>query len=78
MRHWRSDKGRIGGGVLYSGTAQKLEISNFSLTAFKWSVWQVGRTMKQQFLLLIGAVLVAAVIPAHAKVSQQTLDKSQN
>jgi len=30
--------------------------------------------MKQQFLLLIGAVLVAAVIPAHAKVSQQTLD----
>ncbi|HEV2395189.1 MAG TPA: rubrerythrin family protein [Verrucomicrobiae bacterium] len=30
--------------------------------------------MKQQFLLLIGAVLVAAVIAAEAKVSQQTLD----
>ncbi|MGH7971359.1 MAG: rubrerythrin family protein [Limisphaerales bacterium] len=30
--------------------------------------------MKQQFMLLIGAALVAAVIPAQAKVSQQTLD----
>jgi rubrerythrin len=30
--------------------------------------------MKQQFILMIGAVLLAAVIPARAKVSQQTLD----
>lgn len=30
--------------------------------------------MKKQFIPLIGAVLVAAVIPAQAKVSQQTLD----
>ena len=30
--------------------------------------------MKQQFMLIIGAALMAAVIPAHAKVSQQTLD----
>lgn len=30
--------------------------------------------MKQQFLLLIGAAFLAAVIPAQAKVSQQTLD----
>jgi rubrerythrin len=30
--------------------------------------------MKQQFMLIIGAALVAAVIPAQAKVSQQTLD----
>lgn len=37
-------------------------------------MWQGERTMKQQFLFLIGAALVAAVIPAQAKVSQQTLD----
>lgn len=30
--------------------------------------------IKTQFMLLIGAALVAAVIPAQAKVSQQTLD----
>ncbi len=30
--------------------------------------------MKNQLMLLIGAALVAAVIPAQAKVSQQTLD----
>ncbi len=30
--------------------------------------------MKHKSLLLIGAVLVAAVMPVHAKVSQQTLD----
>ena len=30
--------------------------------------------MKNEFMLLLGAVLVAAVIPAQAKVSQQTLD----
>lgn len=35
---------------------------------------QIGPIMKQQFILMIGAALVAAVIPAQAKVSQQTLD----
>ena len=30
--------------------------------------------MKKQFMLMIGAALVAAVIPAQGKVSQQTLD----
>jgi rubrerythrin len=30
--------------------------------------------MKQQFMLILGAALMAMVIPAHAKVSQQTLD----
>ena len=30
--------------------------------------------MKQRFMLMIGAALLAAVIPAQAKVSQQTLD----
>src|SRR5512142_2544001 len=30
--------------------------------------------MKIQFIALIGAALFAAVIPVHAKVSQQTLD----
>ena len=30
--------------------------------------------MKKHFIILIGAALVAAVIPAQAKVSQQTLD----
>lgn len=56
-----------------AGVVQELEISNPCLTVFTGSVWQVDRTMKQQFML-IGAVLMAAVIPAHAKVSQQTLD----
>jgi rubrerythrin len=37
-------------------------------------MWQVDRIMKQQFMLLIGAALMAAVVPAQAKVSQQTLD----
>ena len=37
-------------------------------------MWQCVRNMKQQFLLIIGAALMAAVIPAQAKVSQQTLD----
>lgn len=52
----------------------ELEISNFRLTAFQWSVWQGGCNMKKHFIILIGAALVAAVIPAQAKVSQQTLD----
>jgi len=62
--------------VLPSGPAGglKLEISNLGLTLFKGWVWQVPGTMKRHFLLLIGAALVAAVIPAQAKVSQQTLD----
>src|SRR5579859_4058468 len=30
--------------------------------------------MKQQFVLMIGAALMAAVIPTQAKVSQQTLN----
>lgn len=53
---------------------EELEISNFSLTVFKRSVWQVVGIMKKQFIGLIGAALMAAVTPAQAKVSQQTLD----
>ncbi len=37
-------------------------------------LWNGKGTMKRNIIALIGAALVAAVIPAQAKVSQQTLD----